>query len=416
MQTEVTRALAESPARFTAVEINVTAKYSGREQFEKLVDIADRGCIVMNTPQRHATFFHSRYSVQCRDYKEYGQIMIDVTKWKVRGPVATLTTEHSTWDIAHEEWQPPRGFAITSFRPDGLVSATDFHNPDGSIAHSRWVYDDAGRLMESSFQLGDGPIDRTVYSYDEVGRHVRTLQVSHDSTQTETEICTYDSGGNKTKVRFLGHLGTRNGFGVEGSEQSYPAPEATTITTAYDEKHLPTRTVFEDTNRKPVTTVTLIRDATGRLVQEEMAMDRESMLTNVLQEVPPEQREAAAAIFQEALGRFSSTSYTYDGQGRRVERTIRMGTLGEYRSTYLYQDRDDPVEEITEDIHREANINENGGVEYTPDRVNLQHNRFEYRYDERGNWTARAVWYRLEPNPDFQRSNVERRAITYHAA
>ena len=48
-QTEVIGTLAESPARFTAVELNVTAKYSDREQFEKLVDIADRGCIMMNT-------------------------------------------------------------------------------------------------------------------------------------------------------------------------------------------------------------------------------------------------------------------------------------------------------------------------------------------------------------------------------
>src|SRR5665213_3237849 len=34
VRTEVTGALAESPARFTAVELNVTAKYSDREQFE----------------------------------------------------------------------------------------------------------------------------------------------------------------------------------------------------------------------------------------------------------------------------------------------------------------------------------------------------------------------------------------------
>jgi organic hydroperoxide reductase OsmC/OhrA len=31
------------------VELNVTAKYSDRELFEKLVEIADRGCIMMNT-------------------------------------------------------------------------------------------------------------------------------------------------------------------------------------------------------------------------------------------------------------------------------------------------------------------------------------------------------------------------------
>lgn len=47
--TEVIGALGESPARFTAVELNVTAKYSDRELFEKLVEIADRGCIMMNT-------------------------------------------------------------------------------------------------------------------------------------------------------------------------------------------------------------------------------------------------------------------------------------------------------------------------------------------------------------------------------
>lgn len=48
-QTEVVGVLAESPARFTAVELNVTAKYSDREQFGRLVEIADRGCIMMNT-------------------------------------------------------------------------------------------------------------------------------------------------------------------------------------------------------------------------------------------------------------------------------------------------------------------------------------------------------------------------------
>ena len=47
--TEVIGTLAESPARFTAVDLSVTAKFSDREQFEKLVEIADRGCIMMNT-------------------------------------------------------------------------------------------------------------------------------------------------------------------------------------------------------------------------------------------------------------------------------------------------------------------------------------------------------------------------------
>ena len=48
-QAEVIGGLDGSPARFTSVELNVTAKYADREQFEKLVEIADRGCIMMNT-------------------------------------------------------------------------------------------------------------------------------------------------------------------------------------------------------------------------------------------------------------------------------------------------------------------------------------------------------------------------------
>lgn len=341
--------------------------------------------------------------------------MIDPTKKKLRGPVATLTTEHSTWDIAREEWQPPRGFAVTSFRRDGAVSASEFHNPDGSTAHSQWVYDAADRLLESSFQLGDGPIDRTVYSYDEAGRHVRTVKVGHDGTEKEIEICTYDSEGKKTKVCFLGLAGAHSGFMVEGSEQSYVAPGVAMMTTIYDERHLPARTVVEDANHKPIATVTLTRDAAGRLVKEEMEMDQESMFADLFHNVPPEQRDTAAVVFKEALGKFSSTSYTYDGQGRRVQRIMSMGRLGEHRSTYVYEDRDEPIEEINEDTHREVKINDDGGVEYAADRVTLQRNRFEYRYDSQGNWIERTVWYRLEPNPDFQCSNIERRTITYHS-
>jgi len=41
--------------------------------------------------------------------------------------------------------------------------------------------------------------------------------------------------------------------------------------------------------------------------------------------------------------------------------------------------------------------------------------RFEYKYDSHGNWTERVVWVRYETNPDFQRSNVERREIVYYS-
>ena len=49
VRVEVVGVLAESPARFTGLEIQVSAKCGDRDLFEKLVEIADRGCIMMNT-------------------------------------------------------------------------------------------------------------------------------------------------------------------------------------------------------------------------------------------------------------------------------------------------------------------------------------------------------------------------------
>jgi hypothetical protein len=304
----------------------------------------------------------------------------------------------------------------TSFRPDGQLSARDFHNSDGSIAHSRWVYDDAGRLAESNFQLGDGLIDRTVFSYDDTGRHVSTAHVSYDGTRTESEICTYDAAGWKTKVRFLNFAGRPvAGYGIEGSEGAYPAPGATTMTTSYDERDLPSQVVFQDANGDIVTQVTFARDGAGRILSDEMRLTGQSPFAEVIEKAAPEDRERISAFIAKVWGEsFTATTYTYDAGGRMVERLRRMGTLGEERTTSRYEDRDDPVEGVTEHRNREAGLDENGAVQYTPDKVSVSHNRFEYVYDAQGNWTERIVSHRMEPNPDFQRSNIERRALTYY--
>lgn len=46
---KVVGTLMDAPTRFSAVELTVNAKYQDRELFEKLVEIADRGCIMTNT-------------------------------------------------------------------------------------------------------------------------------------------------------------------------------------------------------------------------------------------------------------------------------------------------------------------------------------------------------------------------------
>src|ERR1041384_1496130 len=49
LSTEVTATLAESPPRFTGIELSVSAKYEDRDLLKKLIEIAERGCIMVNT-------------------------------------------------------------------------------------------------------------------------------------------------------------------------------------------------------------------------------------------------------------------------------------------------------------------------------------------------------------------------------
>jgi putative redox protein len=48
VRTQVTGTIAEAPTRFSAIEVHVTAN-GPIEQIERLVEVADKGCIMMNT-------------------------------------------------------------------------------------------------------------------------------------------------------------------------------------------------------------------------------------------------------------------------------------------------------------------------------------------------------------------------------
>src|ERR1019366_8476547 len=49
VRVEVAGSLADSPARFAAVELRVSAETGNPELLERLIGIADLGCIMMNT-------------------------------------------------------------------------------------------------------------------------------------------------------------------------------------------------------------------------------------------------------------------------------------------------------------------------------------------------------------------------------
>jgi putative redox protein len=52
---EVKGAVADLPARFSAVDLAITADAPDREELDRLIEIADRGCIMMNTLRNKLT-------------------------------------------------------------------------------------------------------------------------------------------------------------------------------------------------------------------------------------------------------------------------------------------------------------------------------------------------------------------------
>jgi putative redox protein len=49
VRAEVIGTMVENPSRFTSLDLHVSADYKDRDMFEKLIQIAENGCIMVNT-------------------------------------------------------------------------------------------------------------------------------------------------------------------------------------------------------------------------------------------------------------------------------------------------------------------------------------------------------------------------------
>ena len=354
--------------------------------------------------------------------------MSDLNRWEMHGRVRTLRKEFAEWNPDRGEWQPPRGLTIVTFRPDGQLSESEYHNPDRSVARQVRVYDDCGRLTEDQWWTGDVLTNRVLHSYDMAGRPVSATAIGADGTEREVESCRYDDLGRKTKVVFLSvpdasagscsPTGCGTFYGVEGTETAYGAPGATTNTIIYDDRELPLQASFHDADQTPVRRIVFSRDRDGRLLNEVVQFEGAGTLFGSaieMDNLPAEERAPFAELMTAAFGdrTFFLATYAYDEKGRLIERVRRMGQLSEERATFQSDDYGNPVEEVSEDLGRDVRIAD-GAVKIEESASRIQHSRFEYEYDAHGNWTERMVWQRIGPGSDYRRSNIEHRTITYY--
>jgi len=342
----------------------------------------------------------------------------DLTKWKVHGQVRSVKTSFAEWDLAAEEWRGPRYHNEATFLPNGILDEIRHFNPDGTIARTKNLYDEDGLLIETQFWKDDSLQNQTLYTYDEARRHVRTVSLTRDGKEREAEASTYDSRGRKTTVRFLyppegaGQIS----YWIEAADQGFSVPGAVAMTTIYDPNDLAAEVLFHDAQNAVVGRVVLTRDESGRLVKAEFQMgDRppfpEAAAQGEKAGLPTD--ELLAKVFGPSRS-FSRTTYSYDEHGLLVERATEMGLLSGERSAFRYDPHGNPIEESTAQEDREFEADEQGELHVTKEGSHTQDTRFQYQYDKQGNWTERVVWGRLEPNPNFERGNVERREITYH--
>ncbi len=244
--------------------------------------------------------------------------------------------------------------------------------------------------------MAAGQIHKTACFYDGMGRLVRVVGVDPNGTELEMETYSYSPEGRKTKVYFVPKLEPNTGFSyaIEGTEQSYSVQGASNIATVYDAEAQPEEVLFYDSEHRLLQGVILQRDTAGRLVREEIKPGEPMAFPGMqaeLGKMEPKASEAVAAIFASVFGPHSATTYLYDEKGRMLERYRRMGDVGEFRTTFRYDDRNNKIEEINEDTSRELQIDGEGNVQPAQERFDKRTVRLEYQYDPQENWTECVV-------------------------
>jgi RHS repeat protein len=337
--------------------------------------------------------------------------VIDAGHWQLRGPVRTMRSETAEWNAERAEWGPPRFYLDVTFNPDGLVIQLDQQGVANSVFRKTYSYDKRKRLLEvQSGTAGAAAQHRDIHAYDPHDRLLRVTTIDPDGTEHVTRTCSYDEQGRRTTVENL----TRNldGYAVEGSELSYGAPGAVGLTTNYDDRDLAVESLFHDASGAVIRRVVMTHDAAGRVLIEEAQTVGAFQLPDG-PEMSAKDREKLASLAALVFG-FIRTAYTYDAEGRLLERTQQMGLLSEERTTYSYDDRGNRIAESEESVTREMSLDVEGGPQPGADTKRIHETRFDCQLDDQGNWTERIVKGRFAEGAEFATFNIEWRSIEYY--
>jgi len=348
--------------------------------------------------------------------------MTERERWGLRGPVHTSRIERTWYSrrCGADACETEERSDITTLEwgADGSLVGRRHHNPDGSEWTVTYRYNDLGRLTTVRNENRAGPVDLQFHDYDVAGRLVRVIARPQGGGDRIVESYEYDAAGRKKKMVYVDLAaqlpGTHYTWSVEGTDSSYSAPGAATLTTLYNERGQPTDLLFHDGAARLLSRVEFRYDRDAHLVEEAQTNTAERLPPEMLASLNPAQSETVRALFGVA-GKPMRVIHRYDEQGRRAGTESRMGPLGGHSKTVAYNDHGDQIEEVVEQDSRDYGIDDEGRLSDAPTRESVSRSeaRFRYDYDERGNWVTKTVEGRGGTDQDFTLSSVERRTIGY---
>jgi YD repeat-containing protein len=342
-----------------------------------------------------------------------GSLTINAAHWNLRGPVRSMRSDIAERDLARSDWGAARFHAFVVFDESGRVLQLDQRGVEDSVYRQTYEYDGAGRLLEWRGGSAGGAVTHLrSCRYDERGRVIEVVERA-DGVDRTRERHTYDDRGRRTRIETVDAAmrAEHVAFGVDGSETAYGAPGAKTIRTSYDEQGRSTDVVFENDAGIVVQRIVFTRDSAGRVLTEEAFQNADALMPDS-SELSEHDRTMMLALISQVYGSIRTTN-EYDPDGRLARRTRAMGTLGVEVTTFTHNEHGDVTQESQVSTNREMRFGEDGQPEATPDVTHVEHTRFSYEYDARGNWTSRTVSVQVTSDV-FTPQNIERRTIEYY--
>jgi YD repeat-containing protein len=364
---------------------------------------------------------------QVKPPEENTVTMSDREQRGLRGPVKSCTEEstHAGMTDADGKNYPEIHWEYTTeYDVDGRILSTRRRNSDGSQWVTSYAYDASGRLLKVTSGVEGKALTQKTYSYDQQGR----LQNISDDARGDSPVSFhYDERGRKTKIEISRSADYRPNTAVAGSpfelaDRAPNLPGGGSATTIYDEHDQATEVQIRDANGELVNRALRIYDAQGHIIEEKQILDnpetmipseaRARMLAESGLSADQLQQELRTQLTKLMVGQSGpySVSYRYDTQGR-VNHTNRRIFNNEVEIGTTYNEHGDTESEITRSTRLDV---ETDPTTPAPSLPSYSEVGYSYQYDQRENWTEKAVSYRSSPGGTFQSSTVIKRTLAYY--